>query len=143
MEVEDIGMAVVSFKNGTIGTIEGTTNIYPENLEETLCLFGQQGTAKVGGLSANRMDLWNFADSRPEDEKILGMEEEVDSLYGNGHKELYADMMAAIREDRPPLVDGYAGRRAIELILAIYKSFKTGQPVQLPLSGFSCRDMAE
>lgn len=36
LECEDVGMAVVKFKNGAIGTIEGTTNVYPQNLEETL-----------------------------------------------------------------------------------------------------------
>ena len=36
LECEDVGMAVVKFANGAIGTIEGTTNVYPKNLEETL-----------------------------------------------------------------------------------------------------------
>ena len=43
--------AVVKFKNGAIGSIEGTTNVYPKNLEETLYLFGQNGTVKLGGKS--------------------------------------------------------------------------------------------
>ena len=34
LEAEDVGMAVVKFKNGAIGTIEGTTNVYPKNLED-------------------------------------------------------------------------------------------------------------
>lgn len=36
LEAEDVGMAVVTFKNGAVATIEGTTNVYPKNLEETL-----------------------------------------------------------------------------------------------------------
>ena len=44
LEAEDVGMAVVKFKNGAIGTIEGTTNVYPKNLEETLYIFGENGT---------------------------------------------------------------------------------------------------
>ena len=39
LEAEDVGMAVVKFKNGAIGTIEGTTNVYPKNLEETLYML--------------------------------------------------------------------------------------------------------
>ena len=46
LEAEDIGMAVVKFKNGAVATIEGTTNVYPKNLEETLYLFGENGTVK-------------------------------------------------------------------------------------------------
>ena len=30
LECEDIGMAVVKFRNGAIGTIEGTVNVYPK-----------------------------------------------------------------------------------------------------------------
>lgn len=47
LEAEDIGMAVVKFKNGAVATIEGTTNVYPQNLEETLYLFGENGTVKL------------------------------------------------------------------------------------------------
>ena len=62
LECEDVGMAVVKFKNGAIGTIEGTTNVYPKNLEETLYLFGETGTVKIGGTSTNNINVWNFAD---------------------------------------------------------------------------------
>ena len=51
LEAEDVGMAVVKFKNGAIATIEGTTNVYPKNLEETLYIFGEKGTVKIGGTS--------------------------------------------------------------------------------------------
>jgi predicted dehydrogenase len=52
LECEDIGMAVVKFKNGAIATIEGTTNVYPQNLEETLYMFGETGTVKMQWLGA-------------------------------------------------------------------------------------------
>ena len=67
MEAEDVGMAVVKFKNGAIGTIEGTTNVYPKNLEETLYIFGEKGTVKIGGTSTNNIDVWDFADETEED----------------------------------------------------------------------------
>ena len=54
LEAEDIGMAVVKFKNGAIGTIEGTTNVYPQNLEETLYLFGENGT--IDSIMDERME---------------------------------------------------------------------------------------
>ena len=66
---EDIGMAVVKFKNGAVGTIEGTTNVYPKNLEETLYLFGETGTVKIGGTSTNNIDVWNFSDETADDAK--------------------------------------------------------------------------
>ena len=39
IEAEDLGIALVKFKSGAYGIIEGTTDIYPKNLEETLYLF--------------------------------------------------------------------------------------------------------
>lgn len=141
LEAEDIGMAVVKFKNGAVATIEGTTNVYPQNLEETLYLFGEKGTVKLGGKSTNNIDVWDFSDETDADNGNKGLEEITSNVYGNGHTSLFADMVSAIEEDRVPYVDAYAGKRALELVLAVYKSQKEGAPVKLPLSGFASLDM--
>lgn len=141
LEAEDIGMAVVRFRNGAVATIEGTTNVYPKNLEETLYLFGEKGTVKLGGKSTNNIDVWDFADETEEDQSNKGLEEVTSNVYGNGHTSLFADMIQAIERDRKPYVDAYAGRRALEMILAIYKSQKSGEVVKFPLSDFASTDM--
>lgn len=141
LEAEDVGMAVVTFANGAIATIEGTTNVYPQNLEETLYLFGENGTVKLGGKSTNNIDVWDFADETEADQRNKGLEEQTSNVYGNGHTSLYADMMDAIKNNRTPYVDAVAGRNALEMILAIYKSMKTGEAVKLPLSDFASTDM--
>ena len=140
LECEDIGMAVVKFANGAIGTIEGTVNVYPKNLEETLYLFGETGTVKIGGTSTNNIDVWDFADEREDDHKNKGLQEETSNVYGNGHTSLYADVITAIEEDRNPYVDAVAGRNAVEMILAIYESAATGNPVRLPLKDVKSTD---
>ena len=141
LEAEDIGMAVVKFKNGAVGTIEGTTNVYPKNLEETLYLFGENGTVKLGGKSTNNIDVWDFADEGEADQKNKGLEEATSNVYGNGHTSLYADVIDAIENDRAPYVDAVAGRNALEMVLAIYQSQKEGRPVKLPLHDFGSLDM--
>lgn len=141
LETEDVGVAVVKFKNGAIATIEGTTNVYPHNLEETLYIFGEKGTVKIGGKSTNNIDVWDFADETEADYKNKGLEEATSNVYGNGHTSLFADVMDAIQNDRKPYVDAYAGKDALELVLAIYKSQKEGKAVKLPLSEFSSIDM--
>lgn len=141
LEAEDVGMAVIKFKNGAIGTIEGTTNVYPKNLEETLYIFGENGTVKIGGTSTNNIDVWDFLDETDVDKKNKGLEEATSNVYGNGHTSLYADMIDAIIKDRDPYVNAYAGKNALELVLAIYKSQKEGKVVQLPLDDFSSIDM--
>lgn len=141
LEAEDVGMAVVKFKNGAIGTIEGTTNVYPNNLEETLYIFGENGTVKIGGTSTNNIDVWDFADETEVDQKNKGLAEHTSNVYGNGHTSLFADVIDAINNNRKPYVDAVAGRNALEVVLSIYKSQKTGRPVKFPLTDFASTDM--
>lgn len=141
LEAEDVGMALVKFKNGAIATVEGTTNVYPHNLEESLYVFGERGTVKIGGKSTNNIDVWNFADETQSDLENKSLQEATSNVYGNGHISLFADMIDAIKNDRPPYVDAYAGRSALELVLAIYKSQKENRVVKLPLENFSTIDM--
>jgi predicted dehydrogenase len=141
LETEDVGVAIIKFKNGAIGTIEGTTNVYPKNLEETLYLFGETGTCKLGGKSCNSIEVWEFADNDSKDEKIKALNEKTANVYGNGHDRLFADVIDSIKNDRQPLVDAAAGKRALELVLAIYKSQKENKPIKIPLVDFASTDM--
>ena len=142
LEAEDVGMAVVTFKNGAVATIEGTTNVYPQNLEETLYVFGEFGTVKLGGKSTNNIDVWDFADETEADKANKGLEEAASNVYGNGHTSLFADVVDAIENDRQPYVDARAGRDALEMVLAVYKSAAEGKAVQLPLTECSSMDFA-
>ena len=141
IEAEDLGMAILKFKNGSYGIIEGTTNIYPRNLEETLYLFGQNGTVKAGGKSVNIIEEWNFKDSKESTEDIKAKySENPKNVYGFGHTPLYENVINSIKNNTKPLVDAEAGKRALELVLAIYKSANEGRPVRLPLDKCSTMD---
>ena len=140
LECEDVGQAIITFKNGAIATVEGTTNVYPKNLEETLYVFGEKGTVKIGGTSTNNIDVWDFADETEEDKLNKGLEEQTSNVYGNGHTSLYADVIDSIVNHRKPYVDAVAGRNALEVVLAIYKSSATGLPVKLPLTDCASTD---
>lgn len=134
IEAEDLGIALIKFKNGAYGIIEGTTNVYPKNLEETLYIFGEKGTVKAGGEAVNIIEEWIFSDYLDDPNEVKKECHELPpNVYGFGHSKLYADVIDAIRNDRPPYVDGEAGRRALELVLAIYQSAATGSSVKLPL----------
>ena len=138
IETEDAGMAVLRFENGAVGLIEGTVCVYPTNLEETFNLFGEQGTVRVAGIAMNEIIDWNFADGKEnEEERMKKANYETESVYGYGHNLLFEDVIEAIKEDREPLVDGIEGKKAIEVILAMYKSSRTGKPVEFPLEDFS------
>ena len=140
IEAEDLGIAIIKFANGSYGIIEGTTNVYPKNLEETLYIFGEKGTAKAGGSSVNKIDIWKFENGEDEEAVINEFCEIHKNVYGLGHTPLYKDVIDAIENDREPYVDGYAGKRALELVLAIYLSAKEGRPVKFPLDKCSTLD---
>ncbi len=143
IEAEDFGAALVKFRNGAYGIIEGTTDLYPENLEETLYLFGEKGTVKAGGQSVNKIEEWRFSDALDDPGAVIAeFAEDPPNVYGFGHTPLYADVIDAIKSGREPYVDAWAGRRALELVLAIYKSAVEGRPVKLPLEGCSTMDFA-
>lgn len=141
IEAEDFGIALIRFRNGAYGIVEGTTNVYRENLEETLCLFGEKGVVKAGGQSVNRIEEWRFADFLDDAETVKDTYgENAPNVYGYGHIPLYQDVLEAIRDGRPPYVTAEHGRQAMELVLAIYKSAAEGGSVRLPLTQGSTMD---
>lgn len=141
IEAEDLGIALVKFKNGAYGIIEGTTDIYPKNLEETLYIFGEKGTVKAGGQSVNIIEEWNFSDALDDPEYVKKtFHENPPNVYGFGHTPLYADVIDAIKNNRDPYVTGEDGKNALEMVLAIYKSAAEGRPVKFPLEDCSTLD---
>lgn len=143
IEAEDMGLAVVKFSNGTYGVIEGTTNVYPKNLEETLYLFGEKGTVKAGGTSVNRIEEWSFSDVLDDAEEVKAeFAENPPNVYGFGHTPLYADVIDAIEHGREPMITARDGKKAMEMILAIYKSAAEGRPVRFPLEECDTIDFA-
>jgi predicted dehydrogenase len=144
IEAEDFGAAIVEFNNGSIGIIEGTADIYPTNLNETLSIFGENGSVVIGGLAVNKIETWRLMDAQllgdTEKNVLNPNEKDPPNVYGFGHIALFRDFVEALENNRDPLVSGEKGKKALELILAIYKSQKTGMPVDLPCE-FSTMEM--
>ena len=132
MEAEDTGVAVIKFKNGALGTIEGSTITYPENLEGSVALFGEYGSVKVGGTALNRKVFWKIEGELEHEREILTREQlDPPSVYGYSHKHVIADMIKAIREDGEPQTNRTEARNSLALVLAIYESARTGNPMNM------------
>lgn len=141
IEAEDFGIALIRFANGSYGIVEGTTAIYPRNLEETLYLFGEKGTVKAAGQSVNIIEEWQFSDALDDSREVKErFNKNPPNVYGYGHTPYYADVIDAIKNDREPSITAEDGRRAVELILAIYKSAADGQSIRFPLEKCSTTD---
>jgi len=133
IETEDSGAAVLKFRSGALGVLEVTMLTYPKNLEGSITLLGETGTAKIGGTAVNRVDEWTFAHPDPDDALIAGAATAPPNVYGFGHEGYYRNVLAVLRGEAQPDTDGRAGRKSLELILGIYESAKTGREVPLPL----------
>lgn len=134
IECEDFGLAIIKYANGAYATVEGTVNTYGGNMEQSLALFGENGAVKAEGSINNKITYWCFADGEDNSEQVKkDFSFEARHIYGAGHTPLYEDMVNAIQTDRKPYVDAYDGRKALELVLAIYKSSYLGKAVKLPL----------
>ena len=144
VEAEDFGAAIVEFKSGAVGIIEGSADIFPGSLNETLSIFGETGSAVIGGLAVNKIETWRFAEAATVGDTEAAVlnpdEKDPPTVYGFGHAALFRDFVEAVETGRDPLISGESGKKALEIILAIYKSQKTGQPVDLPCD-FSTLEM--
>jgi len=129
-ETEDHASIIVNFKDGSIGNIEGTVNVYPKNLEETLTVLGEKGTVVIGGLALNKILVWDFKDQKDSLKEIQqNCNEEILNVYSKGHSPLYKDFIASVNNGTAPLVDGYEGKKSLEIILMAYQSQKENKPI--------------
>ncbi len=134
-EVEDAAVASIRFKSGALGVIESTVNIYDKNLEETLSVFGTKGTAVLSGIANNEIKIWKFdeLDEDADDVMKVFREDFEGDVYGTGHRAVIKEIIDSIENNHKPLTSEIEGKKAVELILAILKSSKTGKVIKLPL----------
>lgn len=133
IEAEDTGSAIFRFKNGAIGSMNVIMLTYPKNIEGSITVLGEKGTAKIGGVAVNKIDYWEFADYDDDDKLIEQSNYSPPNVYGFGHLPYYKNVFAAIRGEQSPGTDGRIGRKSLEIILAIYKSSREKRCVELPI----------
>lgn len=138
LEVEDLACAMVEFTSGALGIIEGSTAIWPGH-SARVEVHGTEGSVVM---EDGEIRSWQFKKEKKSDAPILaalgkaaalgsGAADPLSQLKCEGHRRQIEDFTKAIRTGRPPYVDGREGRRAVELIEAIYKSASTGKAVRL------------
>lgn len=137
LEVEDTAAAVMKLKNGAIGVIEATTSVYP-GAKRRIEIHGDKGTAVM---EDNDITAWQFADECPEDEVIRSKyapssdfaqgASDPKAITHENHRRQLQNLVDSLNGEAELFVDGREGRNAVELILSIYESAKTGQPVKL------------
>jgi len=137
IEVEDTAVAVVRFKSGALGVIQATTSVHP-GYPKTIAVHGDKGSAVIEQEDVLR---WDFKPPTPEDEVVKkrfaakvgasGGAADPKAISHEGHRRQLADFVEAVHSGRPPKVDGREGRKAVDMICAIYESNRTGRVVEL------------
>ena len=137
IEVEDTAVAALRFQSGALGVIQATTSVWP-GLPKTIAVHGDKGSVVI---EQDDLLLWKFASETPNDDVLRqrfavktgasGGSSTPAAISHPGHARQLTDFVEAITAGRQPLVDGREGRRAVELILAIYEANRTGRVVEL------------
>lgn len=133
IEVEDTLVAALQFTNGAVGTLECSTAIYPGALKR-IEILGTDGTVV---LEESALVKWQFrTEETPEPlsasgSKIQGGVADPADISFKGHQKQIEDFIYATENNSRPLVDGEEGRKAVEIVTAVYKSASTGKLVQL------------
>ena len=143
IETEDNAVAIVRFKSGALGVIEGSTSCFsPTGHPAEVHMCGAEGSIFMRD---DKFTVWDFKKKKPVDKKItqrfraqLGEAgagaADPSTIDYSGHQKNFEDAVRSLRTGKKPLIDGKEARKSIEIILAIYRSALTGgKPVKLPL----------
>jgi UDP-N-acetyl-2-amino-2-deoxyglucuronate dehydrogenase len=131
MEAEDIGLAILQFEQGALGTIMASTNCKP-GYPQSIRIYGERGNIK---LTSNEITEW-FIDGVPEPKR----NQQADTKHGGSdpkeisyeyHQKQIKDVIYAIEHHTHPLVTGEDGRSAVKLIESIYESNRLKQEVSV------------
>jgi predicted dehydrogenase len=131
IKVEDTAVAILRFKNGALGVIEGTTSVYP-GFARKLEIHGEKGSVI---LEDHTITKWHFIgeEDLAKKEKEEGIGAATPQIGHEGHKRQIEAFAQALLEGKQPEVNPIEARKAVEVILAIYKSSKEKREIKLPL----------
>lgn len=131
IEAEDVSTGVIRFESGALANVQASATVYPKNFEESITIFGEKGTIKIGGTNAlhfEKLEIESLNDNQIEE---IVARVERDPWGTPGHQRIIEEMVQAIERNHEPAVTGEDGKRALELVLAFYESAQTKTLISL------------
>ncbi len=147
IEVEDVVAATLGFASGAVATLSASTALYP-GFAARLGVHGTEGSAIIEGdmlyalttksgtsgggqpAQAHAMQVATGGTRAATEHPPTGASDPA-AIWGEAHRAQLADFIQCCRTGSKPRVDGVEGRRAVELVLAVYESARTGAVVRL------------
>jgi len=129
IEVEDLGVTMLEFKSGALGVIQASTAMYP-GLPARLDIHGTRGTAVFEGSSLSFLHIEGQSPFLRERVDKGGAAAPM-AISVTPFVREFEDIVSAICDHRQPKVNGQEARRALQVVLAIYESSRTGRPIRL------------
>ena len=133
IETEDTGSASVVFRSGALGAIQGTTSVgknWPVRVE----IIGTGGKAVI---EKGQLAQWE-GDSDLTDDLLTPLDKafvegwSAGESLGAAHRRQLSMIIESLQEGETPPVPGCEARKAVDIVLAIYESARTGARVSIP-----------
>lgn len=119
--------------------MEATTAARPKGTEGSISILGENGLVEIGGMGANQIITWNFADKQPGDEDVFLVHRDPADAYGVGRIAFLTDVVDLdISNEQPSQADGLDARNAVALVSAMYESIESGKEVSLKPASVAC-----
>ena len=130
IETEDTAVLNMQWENGTLGTMSITMLTYPKNIEGSITIIGDRGSAKVGGVALNKYEFFHFEDQVNKDD-IINKNYEPINVYGEGHLKYYQNMLDVLEGKDNPICSGENGLSSIKIICSAYESNSLKKTIQI------------
>lgn len=130
IEAEDTLVAILEYGNGAVGTIQATTSIYP-GFQREISVCGTEGSVV---LSENVIEKSEFKNENPFENIDCGTTDmktgsRPDAMGYELHREQINDFINCVNNNTVPMLSAREGKKAVEIICAIYESAKTGKRI--------------
>ncbi len=133
IETEDSCVLNIRWKQGTLGSMNISTLVYPRNLETSITVIGEKGTVKLTGLASHEISHWEFADFTIDAEEIRKINQQAAQFVEQSHYHYYANLIEEITSKTSFLPDVTEGLKTLEILIAAQQAAMTEVTVQLPL----------
>lgn len=131
IEAEDVSTGVIRFENGALANVQASTTVYPKNFEESITIFGEKGTIKIGGQNALYFEKLEVEDLNTSEINELINKVKNDPWGTPGHQRIIEEMIYSIENNLEPSVTGEDGKNALNLVLAFYDSAESKNMISI------------